>query len=114
MWTTPVGRTIDLAGSQSVRPEPEGETTMTTAIVDHRRPWLPALNLLLAGGAAVLAVIAITTDDVGSTPPAPAPPVVAVPSANLPAEHVAVPSANFLDEVAAVDACRQARANEPC
>jgi hypothetical protein len=39
----------------------------TTAIVNHRRTWLPALNLLLAGGAAVLAVVAITSDDVGST-----------------------------------------------
>ena len=75
---------------------------MTTAIVHHRRPWLPTLNLLLAGGAAVLGVIAITSDDVGSTTPVPASPVVAV------------PSADFLDEVAAVDACRQAGANEPC
>ena len=62
---------------------------------------MPALNLLLAGGAAVLAVVAITSDDVGSTTPVPASPVV-------------VQSADFLDEVAAVDACRQARANEPC
>ena len=75
---------------------------MTTAIVHHRRPWLPALNLLLAGGAAVLGVVAITSDDVGSITPVPASPVVAVPSANV------------LAEVAAVDACRQARANEPC
>ena len=75
---------------------------MTTAIVDHRRVWLPTLNLLLAGGAVVLGVIAITSDDVGSTTPVPASPVVAV------------PSADFLAEVAAVDACRQARANEPC
>jgi hypothetical protein len=63
---------------------------------------MPALNLLLAGGAAVLAVVAITSDDVGSSTPVPASPVVAV------------PSADFLDEVAAVDACRDARANEPC
>jgi hypothetical protein len=75
---------------------------MNSAIVHHRRPLLPALNLLLAGGAALLAVIAITSDDVGSTTLAPATPVVAV------------PSADFLDEVAAVDACRQAQANEPC
>ena len=75
---------------------------MTTAIVHPRRAWMPALNLLLAGGAAVLAVVAITSDDVGSSTPVPASPVVAV------------PSANFLDEVAAVDACRDARANEPC
>ena len=77
---------------------------MTTAIVGHRRPWLPTLNLLLAGGAAVLGVIAITSDDVGSTTPTPVPasPVVAASPADL------------LAEVAAVDACRQARANEPC
>ena len=84
---------------------------MTTALVHHRRPWLPAINLLLAGGAAVLAVIAITTNDVGSNSPAPAPAlsVVAVPSANFLDEV-----ATFRDEVAAVDACRRARANEPC
>ena len=75
---------------------------MTTAIVHHRRPWMPTFNLLLASGAAVLGVIAIASDDVGSTTPAPASPVVAV------------PSADYLDEVAAVDACREARANEPC
>jgi hypothetical protein len=52
---------------------------MTTASNHPRRPWLPALNLLLAGGAVVLGVIAITTDDAGSSPPAqaPAPAVVA-------------------------------------
>jgi hypothetical protein len=77
-------------------------TAVTTAIVRHRRHWMPTLNLLLAGGAAVLGVIAITSDDVGSTTPVPASPVVAVQSSDL------------LDEVAAVDACRQARANEPC
>ena len=75
---------------------------MTTAIVHHRRPWLPTLNLLLAGGAAALGVIAITFDDAGSTTPAPAFSVVAV------------RSSDYFDEVAAVDACRQARANELC
>ena len=75
---------------------------MTTAIVHHRRPWLPTLNLLLASGAVVLGVIAITSDDLGSTTPSPVSPAVAV------------PSADFLDEVAAVDACRQAQANEAC
>lgn len=87
---------------------------MTTAIVDHRRTWLPALNLLLGGGAAVLAVIAITTDDVGSTTRASLPAVVADPSESISGEHVTVPSANFPQEVAAVDACRRARPNEPC
>jgi hypothetical protein len=43
---------------------------MNTAIVEHRRSLLPTFNLLLASGAAVLAVIAIVGDDVGSaTPP---------------------------------------------
>jgi hypothetical protein len=74
---------------------------MTTALVPHR-PWLPTFTLLLAGGAAVLGLIAITSDDVGSTRPMPASPVVVV------------PAAAYLAEVAAVDACRQARANEPC
>ena len=73
---------------------------MTTAIVHHRRPWWPALNLLLAGGAAVLGVIAITSDDVGSVTPA--------------SGVVAGPSADLLDEVAAADVCMRARANEPC
>jgi hypothetical protein len=58
---------------------------MTTAIVQPRRSWLPTLNLLLAGGAAVLGVIAITSDDVSSTTPAPAPqPVVVGPAADDP------------------------------
>jgi hypothetical protein len=58
---------------------------MTTAIVQPRRSWLPALNLVLAGGAAVLGVIAITSDDVSSITPAPAPqPVVVVPAADEP------------------------------
>ena len=82
---------------------------MTTAIVDHRRPWLPAINLLLAGGAAVLAVVAITTDDTGSNRFASVPSVLADPSATF-LDKLAV----FDDEVAAEDACRRARANEPC
>jgi negative regulator of sigma E activity len=32
---------------------------MTTAIVHYRRPWLPALALLLAAAAVVVAVIAL-------------------------------------------------------
>ena len=98
-----LGRGHDrLTGSQSDPAESLKGNLMTSAIVHHRRPGLPTLNLLLAGGAAVLAVIAITFDDVGSTTPVPA------------SAGVAVPSADFLAEVAAVDACRQAKANEPC
>ena len=43
---------------------------MDTALTRRRRSLLPALNLLLASGAAVLAVIAIANDDVGSATPA--------------------------------------------
>jgi hypothetical protein len=43
------------------------EFTMTTAHVTRRLPFLPTFNLVLASGAAVLAVIAIAADDVGST-----------------------------------------------
>ena len=47
---------------------------MTTAIVHRpRRNWLPALSLLLAGSATVLGVVAITSDDVGTTTPAQTP-----------------------------------------
>lgn len=42
---------------------------MNTAVVDHRRSLLPTFSLLLASGAAVLAVIAIVGDDVGSAIP---------------------------------------------
>ena len=101
MWSTSVVGTIDSPGRRRIRRNLKG-TTMTTAIVHPRRAWMPALNLVLAGGAVALGVIAITSDDVGSTTPVPASPVAAV------------PSADFLDEVAAVDACQHARANEPC
>jgi hypothetical protein len=50
---------------------------MTADIGHLRRTWLPALNLILAGGAAALGVIAIVSDDVGSTAPQPAPAAVA-------------------------------------
>jgi hypothetical protein len=48
---------------------------MTTAIVHARRSWLPGLALLVAGGAAALSLVAITTDDVATTtaPRTPAP-----------------------------------------
>ena len=71
MWPTTVARTIGSPGRSRIRPEPEGDHD-DHRTVHHRRPWLPALNLLLAGGAAVLRVIAITSDDVGSITLAPA------------------------------------------
>ena len=44
---------------------------MNSAVVAHRRSLLPTLNLLLASGAVVLAVVAIAADDVGSAIPSP-------------------------------------------
>jgi hypothetical protein len=43
--------------------------TMNTALVNPRRAFMPTFTLVLAGGAAVLAVIAIAADDVGSAQP---------------------------------------------
>lgn len=40
---------------------------MTTATVHHRRPWLPALNMLLAGSAIVISVFALATDSADVT-----------------------------------------------
>jgi hypothetical protein len=42
-----------------------------TATVHRHRSLLPAINLLFAGGAAVLAVVALASDDVGSITTAP-------------------------------------------
>ena len=66
---------------------------MNIAVVDHRRSLLPAFNLLLAGGAVVLAVVAIAADDVGSATPTPATPVVTIvgPAHPLGAEDVGIP-----------------------
>jgi hypothetical protein len=44
---------------------------MDAATVHRHRSLLPAINLLLAGGAAVLAVAALASDDVGSMTTAP-------------------------------------------
>ena len=46
---------------------------MTTTLIHRRQPLLPTINLALAGGAAVLAVIAIASDDVTSAPTRTAP-----------------------------------------
>ena len=46
---------------------------MTTALNHPHRDWLSRLTLLVAGGAAALSVVAITSDDVGTTAPAPTP-----------------------------------------
>jgi hypothetical protein len=54
------------------------ELTLNTTLIPRRRPLMPTLNLLLAGGAAVLAVIAIAADDVASTTPTSTTPAVTV------------------------------------
>lgn len=59
-------------------------TTTTTAHVHPRRPLVPALNLLLAGGAVALGVIAITSDDVATITRTPALPPVVVEDTNEP------------------------------
>jgi hypothetical protein len=57
---------------------------MNTATIHHHRPMLPVLNLLVAGAAVTLGVVAIATDDAGSitTPAAEAPPVGGSPGAD--------------------------------
>jgi hypothetical protein len=56
------------------------EVLMTSTIVHQHRPVLPVINLVLAGSAALLAVVALTTDDVGSQAAAPPAPTVAGPT----------------------------------
>ena len=66
---------------------------MNLAVVNRRRSLLPALNLFLAGGAAVLAVVAIAADDVGSATPASTTPVLTIvgPAHPLGATDVGIP-----------------------
>ncbi len=66
---------------------------MNIAVVDRRRSLLPAFNLLLAGGAVVLAVIAIAADDVGSATPSPTVPALTIfgPAHPLGAADVGIP-----------------------
>ena len=69
------------------------EFIMDTALTRRRRSLLPALNLLLASGAAVLAVIAIANDDVGSATPATTTSVVTIvgPAHPLGAPSIGIP-----------------------
>ena len=41
---------------------------MTATTVHHHRPTLPMISMLVAGAAAAISVVAITTDDVGPRP----------------------------------------------
>ena len=75
-------------------------TTAPSSLLPGR--WLPALSLLVAGGAAALGVVAITTDDVSNQPaqivvdaPTPVPADVVEPAtvcAALPRCHAAARS----------------------
>ena len=51
---------------------------MNTTLIHRRLPLLPTLNLLLAGGAVVLAAVAIAADDVGSATPTSTTPVATI------------------------------------
>ena len=66
---------------------------MNVAVANRRRPLLPRLNLLLASGAVVLAVVAIAADDVGSATPTPTAPVLTIvgPAHPLGAADVGIP-----------------------
>ena len=62
---------------------------MNTATIHHRRPMLPVFNLLVAGAAVTLGVVAIATDDASSITPQPravvtSPAVESPPAARLP------------------------------
>ena len=83
----------------------------TTTIAPTSRPsgrWLPALSLLVAGGAAALGVVAIATDDV-SDPPAQ---IVVDPPAPIPAD-VVEPAGGHAG-AAPVECRGQARLEIPC
>jgi hypothetical protein len=69
------------------------EFMMDTALTHRRRSLLPALNLLLASAAAVLAVVAITSDDVGSATPTSTSPAATIvgPAHPLGAPTVGIP-----------------------
>jgi hypothetical protein len=66
---------------------------MNTAIVNPRRSVMQTFTLLLAGGAAVLAVIAIAADDVGSAPAPTTAPIATIvgPAHPLGAASVGIP-----------------------
>ena len=71
---------------------------MTSTTVDHHRPVLPVINLVLAGGAAVLGVLALTSDDVGSPAAAPLAPLVAGLAAEESATRIAGYGVLIVDE----------------
>ena len=85
-------------------------TTTTTISPSHRLAgrWLPALSLLVAGGAAALGVVAITTDDVTQQPAQ----IVVDQPAHIPANVIEPPDVR--DVVGPVACAGQARLPMPC
>jgi hypothetical protein len=71
---------------------------MNIAVVNRRQSLLPRLNLLLASGAVVLAVVAIAADDVGSATPPPTAPVLTIvgPAHPLGAADVGIPCSELV------------------
>ena len=82
-------------------------TTMTATVVPRRRPWVPALNMVLASAALVTAVIALaTTPDTVTEQNRPTPTVAAVvhdPATDRSAVYSRV-----------IDGCDRARGIHPC
>jgi hypothetical protein len=85
-------------------------TTTTTTAPSSGLPgrWLPALSLLVAGGAAALGVVAITTDDVSDQP------AQIVVDAPTPVAADVVEPATVRDGAAPVPCRGQARLEVPC
>jgi hypothetical protein len=78
-----------------------------TGSIERHRPILAVATFLLAFGAAVLATVAIATDDVGSTRPAATPVVATIASPNA---GTGDPIINELDG----GACRLRAITRPC
>ncbi len=73
---------------------------MTAPLVAHRRPWMPLVNMLVAVGAFVIAVIALASAPAETEliPPTPAAAVVVAAPVELPV----------------VDGCARVRGFYPC
>jgi hypothetical protein len=80
---------------------------MNTATINHHRPMLPVLNLLVAGAALTLGVVAIATDDASSITPQPRP-VVTTPAVEAPPAP-ALPRADAGSVADRADDCLTAR-----
>jgi hypothetical protein len=80
---------------------------MNTATIKHHRPMLPVLNLLIAGAALTLGVVAIATDNASSITPQPRP-VATTPAVEAPPAP-ALPRADAGSVTDRTDDCGLAR-----